>query len=80
MAKQETQTKIDIAVLKENQIMNTKEHQDIKDTLEDIKIAITGLDTKFSAKWVEKGVTAIIVALVLGAVYAVANNAGIPIK
>jgi len=73
MTKQDTQ----IAVLKEQMSMNTQEHNEIKQSLKDIKDAISGLDTKFSAKWVEKGITIIITAIVLGALYTVFKNNGI---
>lgn len=76
MTKQDTQ----IAVLKEQMSMNTQEHNEIKQSLKDIKDAISGLDTKFSAKWVEKGITVIISAIVLGVIYEIFRRAGIPIK
>lgn len=76
MTKQDTQ----IAVLKEQMSMNTQEHNEIKQSLKDIKDAISGLDTRFSAKWVEKGITVIISAIVLGVIYEIFRRTGVPIK
>lgn len=76
MTKQDTQ----IAVLKEQMSMNTQEHNEIKQSLKEIKDAISGLDTKFSAKWVEKGITVIISAIVLGVIYEIFRRTGVPIK
>ncbi len=60
--------------------MNTQEHTEIKESLKEIKDAITNLDTRFSAKWVEKGIIVIISAIVLGVVYEVIRKAGIPVQ
>lgn len=52
----------------------------IKGDVADIKAMLQDLDHKFSAKWVEKGAIALVAAIMLGALYAVAQVAGIPIK
>jgi len=63
--------------LAENCKHNKESFQELKAGNTELKGMIKGLDKKYSAKWVEKGLVAIITAIVLGAVYAVFKSAGV---
>lgn len=71
---------VELTKLRVEMEQNRDDHQEIKKTLGEIKDSIETLDTRFSGKWVEKGIIAIIVAIVLGALYAVGDHIGIPLK
>jgi len=65
--------------IKEHCKTNKDDFDEIKSQLKEISMNVKGLDTKYSAKWVEKGVTIIITAIVLGAIYTIFKNNGIEI-
>lgn len=56
---------------------NEENFNEIKKQLNAINENINGLDKRFSAKWVEKGIIIIITAIVLGALYTIFKNNGI---
>lgn len=72
--------KINIALLKEQMQQNAREHEDTRRSLDEIKTILRAMDSRFASKWVERAITAIIVAIVAGALYAIAQSAGVPIR
>ena len=50
----------------------------IKAQLKEIKIAIRACNKKYASKWVENAMAGLIILLVLAALYAIFDSAGLP--
>ena len=50
----------------------------IKNQMVEIKKAINTCNRKYASKWVERAMTALIVMLVMAALYAIFDSAGLP--